>query len=434
MSTQTYLCAIANSARQLLDCEQVSLCLASPDEALCHPLTVLYRTMQPAAPLYYGSDPASSFWLDEHFWALCDLSLLTGQNILAGEWLKQTRIYGEGDERIRSALIMPLERPAGIIGFLFCFSHQADAFKQGELRLLDQYRSFLAKAVEKIVSVSCLPTSEEEFITTEIQEKSSFLALVSHELRAPLMAIKGYTALLEAYGGNENQSAKMSKAQQQHYLATIMQQVKHLEVLIGDTLNITHLQAGHLTLRCTSLDIRPLFRHIVQSMQQRIEQQQPGRHYIISIIDPELPPVWADADRVQQVLTNLLENAIKYSPDGGLIELRASISTHCKHNHQDLSHTIPPSPAICISIRDQGIGIPRQQQTALFKPFTRLNHPATRHVNGSGLGLYIARTLVEAMHGQIQVDSSEGKGTDISFTLPLAPLAKNRTVCYSVGE
>ncbi len=96
-----------------------------------------------------------------------------------------------------------------------------------------------------------------------------------------------------------------------------MEQVRHLEVLIGDVLDVSHMQSGRFALRYTSVDLGRLCQHIVQLMQWGIDQQQPGRYCILCRVDQELPLVWADADRVQQVLTNLVENAIKYSPNGG---------------------------------------------------------------------------------------------------------------------
>jgi two-component system, OmpR family, sensor histidine kinase VicK len=141
---------------------------------------------------------------------------------------------------------------------------------------------------------------------------------------------------------------------------------------------------------------------------------------------------------VQQILTNLVENAIKYSPTGGLIEIQAHLSSnclrsctcvYCRGNYSETEEIFSPHTIFaCITVRDQGIGIPHQQQSSLFKPFTRLAHPATRHVSGTGLGLYIARKLVEAMHGQVDLRSSEGRGTAITFTLPVAPVAGRLSV------
>jgi signal transduction histidine kinase len=434
MLTETRLQNLALSARQLLECEHVWLCLHCPETTLRHPLLSLFCKMYPSLPLYYGSLPDPTILCNEHLWSLCDQAMLTGQHIIRDVWLKQEN---EAHEAAESVMIALLERRVGVVGFLFCTSRQP--FEEGERRLLAQYGPELAWQVEQIVSERCLtsPTlTERENSASGMLEQSAFLSLISHELRAPLTAIKGYAGLLQEYGV----SAVMSEAQKKRYLTIIMEQVKHLEVLIGDVLDVSHIQSGRLALHYTAVDLCHLCQHVVQLMQWGIDQQQPGHYCIVCTVDPELPLVWADVDRVQQILTNLVENAIKYSPAGGLIEIQAHLSSSClrsctciyrRGNHSEgeelfSSHTT----FVCITVRDQGIGIPHQQQSSLFKPFTRLAHSATRHVSGTGLGLYIARKLVEAMHGQVHLRSSEGKGTSITFTLPVAPVAGGLAEAY----
>ena len=428
MLTETRLQNLALSTQQLLECEHVCLCLHCPEMTLRHPLLALFFKMYPSLPLCYGSLSDPTILYNEHLWSLCDRAMLTGQPISKDVWLEQENA---AHEMPGSVMIVLLERQAGVVGFLFCTSRQP--FEEGERRLLVQYGPELAWQVEQIVSEHCLTSpllTERENDATGALEQSAFLSLISHELRAPLTAIKGYAAILQEYGI----SSVMSEAQKKRYLTIIMEQVRHLEVLIGDVLDVSHIQAGRLALRSTSVDLGQLCRHVVQLMQWGIEQQKPGQYYILCTIDPELPLVWADADRVQQVLTNLVENAIKYSPDGGLIEIQVCRSSNCLRScpsiyrgghpsEEELSSF--PTTFACITIRDQGIGIPYQQQASLFKPFTRLAHPATRHISGTGLGLYIARKLVEAMHGRVYLRSSEGKGTAITFTLPFVLVAES---------
>jgi signal transduction histidine kinase len=425
MLTETRLQNLALSARQLLDCEHVCLCLHCPEVTLRHPLLALLFKMYPTLPLYYGSllDPALLY--NEHLWSLCDQAVLTGQCII------EVNQRSEAHGAIGSVMIALLERSVGVIGFLLCTSRQP--FKEGERRLLSQYGPELAWQVERIVSERCLISpafTGRENSATRMQEQSAFLSLISHELRAPLTAIKGYAGLLQEYGISD----VMSEVQKKRYLTIIMEQVKHLEVLVGDVLDVSHIQSGRLALHYTSVDLLQLCRHVVQVMQWGIDQRQPGYYCILCTMDPELPLVWADVDRVQQILTNLVENAIKYSPAGGLIEIQAHLSSNClrscictyhKEKHSGTEDLFSPyTPSVCVTVRDQGIGIPPQQQSSLFKPFTRLAHPATRHVSGTGLGLYIARKLVEAMHGRVLLRSSEGKGTTITFTLPVASVAE----------
>jgi signal transduction histidine kinase len=180
-----------------------------------------------------------------------------------------------------------------------------------------------------------------------------------------------------------------------------MEQIDQLEVLVSDLLDATRLQNGHLALQCTQIDLAQLCLHCAENMQHQVDRQQAGSYTIRCDIAAHLPACWANTARVQQVLTNLLENAVKYSPDGGVIEIVVGYQTH-----------------LSVTVRDHGVGIPSWQQPDLFKPFARLAHPLTRDVPGSGLGLYITRKLIEAMGGQIRLESSEGHGTCVTFTLP----------------
>jgi signal transduction histidine kinase len=185
-----------------------------------------------------------------------------------------------------------------------------------------------------------------------------------------------------------------------------MEQVDHLEVLIADLLDVSRLQTGRLSLHCGETDVPQLCQRVVSSMQERVDRQSPGHYCFHCTIEPNLPLAWADPDRLRQILVNLLENAVKYSPDGGAIELFA------------YSLADSPSCMIGITICDRGIGIPHSQQDALFRPFTRLQHPASEQIAGTGLGLYIARCLVEAMNGHIVLHSQQGEGTQVTFTVP----------------
>lgn len=439
MATEARLRDLALHVRNLLDCDQVSLCLCCPEPGMCHPLLSLFSSLQKRVIMYYGSPIDPILISNERIWALCDMAIQSGRCIHYGE-LGTRKETEHGATMVRSMAVAVLERPAGILGFLFCTSRQAGAFQPGECRLLTQYLPKLSQQVEQALSDSCTTTSPHtasRASVTDMQEQNAFISMVSHELRVPLTAIKGYAGLLQSYGASDptDEKRSMNATRRQQYLDVIMKQIGHLEVLIGDVLDISRIQSGRLALHYTRVNLPQLCGSIAQLMQYRIDQQEPERYRILCNIDPELPYVWADSDRVQQVLTNLVENAIKYSPAGGLIEILACVQptyslngiprspVEQQENQQSASFEMPLSYATdltYVTVRDHGIGIPHQQQHTLFKPFTRLEHPATRQVSGAGLGLYIARKLVEAMHGQLTLDSSEGKGTSITFTLPIA--------------
>lgn len=413
----TRLRNLAIYARNLLDCDQASLCLYCPEPLLRHPLLALFCVMRKRAPLCYGSSLALQ---DERVRALCVLALQSGCRITRGN------LPQDGG----SVAVAVLERPAGVLGFLLCVSAEPGAFQLGECRLLAQYLPELARQVELALSGSvettCTPV---DAVSINTQDQNAFISMVSHELRVPLTAIKGYAGLLQAFDTSaepdESSSLGMSAHRRQQYLNVIMEQTSHLEVLIGDVLDISRIQSGRLALHYARVDLARLCRGVAQLMQSRADQQQPGRYSVHCSVEPALPLAWADADRVQQVLANLVENALKYSPAGGLIEISASLhpDEQCAEKAREQPYSRSRSAShIYVTVLDHGVGIAQQQQSSLFKPFTRLDHPATRHVSGAGLGLYIARRLVEAMHGRLTLHSSEGQGTSVTFTLPIVSM------------
>jgi len=386
---------------------------------------------------------------DERVRALCDIAMQTGQV----QCISQASMDIE-DVSIQSIAVAPLERPAGLLGFFLLTNPFANAFSHGERLLLSHYLPLVAQSLERDLRNQCSMLSRANLTSTNggsppammtdvlelerVRQDSTvhneFISMVSHELRTPLTAIKGYAGLLQAYGvtdyPSENGKEEMTPARQQQYLNIIMEQTRHLEVLISDLLDISRIHAGRMTLRRSYVNVALLCQRVAHLIQHRVDQQQPQQYRIRCNLTPELPLAWADSDRVQQVLTNLLENAVKYSPDGGLIEVLAHT---CPTSDSLIDCMLPKTESerevlasqepliLHVTVRDWGIGISSKQQSQLFKPFGKLDHPATSQVPGVGLGLYITRKLVEAMGGTIALCSSEGEGTSVTFTLPVEP-------------
>ncbi len=397
MTIRTSLHTLAHSVCTLLECSGATLSLASPSEA-CHPLLNICTALQ-------ENDVASLLSLQQvQALMICAMQERSIQRINACALQFRDVIF-------RSIAIVPLERPAGILGFLICVDTQSNRFLQGEYTLLEQAVPSIAREVENILCTTMIPFSQDERVSQSravLQEQHTLVSLVGHDLRMPLTAIKGYTGLLQAYGPmpssrRTSTQADLTPELQQHFLDVIMEQTQHMEVLVNDLLDVSRIQSRQLTLRYTQVNIVSLSRRVAQIVQDKCDQQQPGKYTIRCRFDAESELVWADPDRLLQVLMNLVENAVKYSPDGGLIEVRVRSNS-----------TMTSS----ITVRDWGLGIPRQQQDSLFHAFSRGEQLKQRRIGGLGLGLYIVRTLIEAMDGSITVRSSEGNGTSISFTLP----------------
>jgi signal transduction histidine kinase len=235
--------------------------------------------------------------------------------------------------------------------------------------------------------------------------KSEFISVVSHELRTPLTSILGYTELLQA--------REFPPHERRELVDTVLKQATHLSNLVEDLLNISRIDAGRITLHRWVLSLSQLVKELTTQLNKALDQ---SRHRLLLDVSDRLPPVYADRDRLRQILGNLLSNAIKYSPNGGEIVLHAEVL----HTPPPGAPPLPPEPALLITIRDPGIGILPEELPRIFERFYRVDNSNTRKIGGTGLGLAITQALIELHGGRIWVESIAGRGSTFSFTLPLA--------------
>jgi len=431
ISLETCLYELAHHVRNLFCCGGASLLLGCPESALRHPLLKFLPSAHAEA---CSTSIIDGFPLvtHEYLWALGDRAQQT-------DMLWCTEHVKVCNGMSGNIAVIPLTRPDGLLGLLTLSDQYATAFGDGEKCLLEQYLPTIARRLEEMLVDICFRDQVdtcEDPLDDDTHAQDKLLAIVSHELRNPLTAIKGYGALLQNYGGfdapDENVTAQMTATRRQQYLNAMMEQVAHLEVLLTDLRDISP-HTNHLKLRPIRINMAQLCQRVAQIMQCRVDQQYPGYYHIhCKIADPHLPFAWADPDRVQQVLTNLVENAVKYSPNGGLIEILVytrsmsfSLDTLPQNAHMPIqvidkqgAISAQASSQVYVTVRDRGIGIPHHLHSSLFKPFLRLEYPLTSNVPGMGLGLYISRKLVEAMHGQIILKSSAAEGTSVTLNLP----------------
>lgn len=243
-------------------------------------------------------------------------------------------------------------------------------------------------------------TAELEAANAKLKQmdrlKSQFLAHVSHELRTPLTSIVGFTDnMLEGLVGSLN-------LKQEQYLSRIKANGTRLARMITDLLDLSRVEAGkmaisfdHVSLPALATDVIEQLRPLASAKHIRLEWQIP----------PTDITVWADADRVSQILTNLLDNAIKYTRNNGMVSVDISVRE---------------SRIALVSVSDTGQGIPNDALPKLFDPFFRVSQQERAHTKGLGLGLAIVKELVDLHGGTISVESEEGTGTRFQFTLPLA--------------
>lgn len=235
--------------------------------------------------------------------------------------------------------------------------------------------------------------------------KSEFVSVVSHELRTPLTSILGYTELLQA--------REFPPQERRELIETVWKQATHLSSLVEDLLNVSRIDAGRITLTRWVLSLSQIVRELTAQLNKTLDQ---SRHRLLIDVSERLPSVYADRDRLRQILGNLLSNAIKYSPEGGEIVLRAEVW----QGQPSATPALPTEPTMLISVRDPGIGISTDELSRIFERFYRVDNSNTRKIGGSGLGLSITQALVELHGGRIWAESTPGQGSTFFFTLPLA--------------
>ncbi len=247
---------------------------------------------------------------------------------------------------------------------------------------------------EKTILFWVEPFSEDMALT---QAHADFVSTVSHEFRTPLTSIKGFADTLLRYGAN------LDTEQQKRFITIIKHQADRLTRLVENLLTVSKLGAQK-----TQFIFRPIpLKRTVERIVQSVEGKLPEPRVFKINIPEDLPEVWADPDKLEQVLLNLIDNAAKYSyPDS---EVRVKAQLHPEDNDK-----------IKIDIEDQGVGIPEEHLPNIFNKFSRIDNPLTREVEGTGLGLYITKSLTNAMGGQIFVQSENKKGTTFTVVLPVA--------------
>ncbi len=236
--------------------------------------------------------------------------------------------------------------------------------------------------------------------------REEFVSLVSHELKTPLTVIKGYIQVMERYLDKPDWERERIRTTRER-LST---QVERLELLVADILDVSRIQRGRLDLNAVpDTSLVDLARQVMDRFDDAIERMP--SHELNVHADGRVSGCW-DPLRLDQVFSNLLSNALKYSPDGGPINVFLS---------QDDTHAY-------VQVRDHGVGISSEEQQALFQPFQR-GAAAARGISGTGLGLYITRQIIEQHGGEISVSSEPAGTTTFSIKLPLNP-----EVCEISGD
>ena len=223
--------------------------------------------------------------------------------------------------------------------------------------------------------------------------KSDFIASTSHELRTPLHSIRGFVKLM--LDGKVTDSET-----QREFLGIIDEQGQHLSNLVNSILDIAAMESGEMVFEMQPISMKDVIDNAMAKLQRIADDNDID---IEASLPVTLPIVQGDAERLGQVLTNLVHNAIKFSQKGG----RVLIAARADNN------------SVLVQVIDQGIGIPADAIPLLFQKFSQVHNSVARASGGTGLGLYIVKQIIEAHGGQIWVDSEPGKGSIFSFMMPL---------------
>ena len=286
-----------------------------------------------------------------------------------------------------SCTVIPIRYKERTVGLLHLRSNRDTTSCSNNVKLASWLADHAAVAIENARLYKELRQAN--------QAKSEFVSVVSHELRTPMTSIRGYAEMLE-----KGMVGSLS-SQQMDFIRTIRRNAERMQVLVSDLQDVSRLETGQLRLEVESTSLADAVDSALQATQAQIEAR--SQQLTVELPD-DLPPVRADRARLGQILINLLSNAYKYTPSGGQVVLRAW--------RED--------GTVYCAVSDTGIGISPQDQESLFKKFFRSEDPAIRETTGTGLGLWIVKGLVELQGGKIKLESELGKGTTVTFTVPVA--------------
>ncbi|MCI0396956.1 MAG: HAMP domain-containing histidine kinase [Chloroflexi bacterium] len=300
----------------------------------------------------------------------------------------------------RSALAVPLLDKAMLLGVLTLTHPNLGYFTPEHVNLMEAAASQMVLALRNARNYEELLQAKDAADSAN-QAKSEFVSVVSHELNNPLTAVRGYADLLAAgVVGPIND-------QQADFLKTINANAVRMQTLVSDLTDISRIESGRLRLECSPVSITRAVEEVLRSMQNQIE----GRQQTLRIhMDADLPLVWADHNRLVQVLTNLISNAHKYTIPGGNIFLAVELEERANSANK----------MVQVTVQDTGIGIKPEDQNKLFQKFFRADDEWARQSPGTGLGLTITKNLIELQGGRIWFESRSGEGSTFYFTIPVA--------------
>jgi signal transduction histidine kinase len=283
-------------------------------------------------------------------------------------------------------LCVPLLLNGNVIGAFLLMDDEANHFSGSEVLVVEE----LARRTTMAFDNARLYGESQQ----AIRARDQFISIASHELKTPLTSLMGYISMLKRRLGSSDQLS----AADQKALRVIDAQASRLNNLISVLLDLSRHQQGRLSLSLNTIDLRVLTQQVVDEIEPTL-----NRHRLVLHLPDEA--IWIEGDmlRLEQVFQNLIQNAIKYSPQGGVVDITLHQTRSCAE----------------IAIRDQGIGIPSDSLPYLFTRFYRADNATSTQISGMGLGLFIVREIIHLHKGEVSVESTEGQGSCFRLKLPM---------------
>jgi sigma-B regulation protein RsbU (phosphoserine phosphatase) len=374
---------IVQSATRLVECEDCSILLIDPQSGELSFEASAGLAAEKTQPIVVPMDGSIAGWIVRH-----------NDHVIISDVQKDPRFFKQSDQSTgfdtRSLLGVPVSFKGRPIGVLEAVNKRDGEFEAEDAEELSVLAAQAAVAIENARLLGELQRAYEELNELD-RLKSEFITTTSHELRTPLTSIKGYLQLIT--------SGMVPPDLQNEMLNTVSSHVDTVVHLVNDLLLMQEMDA--VEFHKQNVDVADIVRAEMAATRPYAESS--GIHWAADVA-PDLPPVWADAEHLQRMFHNLLDNAIKFSPDGGDVTVRAYAE----------------GDKVCVQVIDSGVGIPPEEQERVFERFYRIEKAGDHLFGGLGLGLAIAKYIVEKHDGQIQVVSAPGKGSTFTVALPKA--------------
>lgn len=368
----------------LLDCEKVALLLFDESEnaLIAHP-SVIGMTVEQVRQLRLSLAEPS----------LAGTVFRTDSPLISNEARQDAWVNRDFAEmlEIDNVLVVPLTTAGRPMGVLCTINARRGRFIEDDARLATLLGSRIASVIELSEA-----RERERALVQKLREidhtKSEFVSMLAHELKGPMTTVVGFGHVLK------DQWASLPEEKRVHILKLLTRETTRLSRLVSDLLDLSRMEAGTLRYDMNAVPLQEVVRALLE-----VHTSLSDTHGIVVQVPDDLPPVQADGDRVRQVLLNLITNATRYSPEGTTITLTAALE----------------DDVVRVTVADEGIGIDPADAERVFGKFVMLEKPAWVK-KGTGLGLYITKTIVDAHGGRMWVESEPGRGSRFHFTLPLA--------------